>query len=320
MRPIFPRSLVVKGSFHGENEYNDPNNPDFPLDTGNWLETLSYIELAPLLKINTARCLVAHWDQQAKSGFIVLEDLVLKGVRFLDAMDTLTYAEAAGYIDALACGHAPYWDSPDLEEGGRFGPSSGLAERSRQLRDIVVDNFVKLGVADREEQERRGAASMASKNHLLPRKLQDKQRQVEAIQRMFEVTDTFSRCVVHGDEHLRNFYIDSAGQPGFLDWCGRIEGWPVSIGYFMVNCLDALDRREWERPLLAHYLNRLRAYGVEAPGFEDAWFGYRCGAMFPLLVWAHNRGAWQPETTNAACTVRAAAAVIDLNSFEALGV
>ena len=123
-----------------------------------------------------------------------------------------------------------------------------------------------------------------------------------------------------GDEHQRNMYIDSDGEPGFVDWMCRMDGWPLSFAFFITTTLDMLDRRKWEKPLLSHYLHQLSKYGVRVPGFEDAWFGYRCGACFPYLVWSNNRGSWQPETTNAGCTVRAAAAVIDLDSFGAMGV
>lgn len=314
------RTLVIKGSFHGENPYNDSDTPDQPLDTGSWLETMTYREVLPDLPANRPACYAAHWDESTNAGFIVLEDLSLRNVRYLDALQTLTYPQAAAFMDSLARMHARYWDSTELQPGGRFGPGSALAERSRALRETVLVSFVKLGAAAREEQVRLGASTLASRDHLLPRMFHDKQRQAEAARRLFEVTDTFSRCVVHGDEHLRNLYLDADGTPGLLDWCARVEGWPVSIGYFVVNTLDPLDRREWEKPLLAHYRDRLAVYGVRPPSEDTVWFGYRCGAVFALLVWANNRGAWQPEVTNSACTVRAAAAVVDLDSFGALGV
>jgi hypothetical protein len=311
---------VVKGSFHGENPFNDRSSPDQPLDFGNWAEIMSYVDVLPVLNAPAPPCFGAHWDTGSKSGYIVMEDLAAKGVRFLDYMTTLSYAEASAFMDSLARMHAQYWESDELRSGGRFGPDSGLADRSRGLRGVIADAFVKLGAASREEKEKAGATTLHSQDHLVPRMFHDKQRQAAAAQRMFEITDSYTKCVVHGDEHLRNLYIDANGGPGFLDWCSRIEGWPLTVGYFLVNCLDALDRRQWEKPLLAHYLHRLEVYGARAPGFEDAFFGYRCGAMFALLVWANNRAAWQPMATNSACTVRAAAAIVDLDSFSALGV
>jgi hypothetical protein len=315
-----PGSLVVKGSFHGQNPYNNPDSPDLPLDTGNWLEVMAYAEILPLLDVGHAQFYAAHWESSNNSGFIVMEDLSLKGVRFLDAPDTLSYPQAARFLDSIARMHAQYWDSPEFLTGGKFGPESGLAKRTAAIHDTIDVNFTKLGAATREEQEKKGAATLISWDHLLPKMFHDKQRQVAAAQAMFAVTDCYSKCIIHGDEHLRNMYIDKDGQPGFLDWCARIDGWPVSIGYFMVNSLDPLDRREWEKPLLSYYINRLGAYGAHAPGFEEAWFAYRCAAVFPLIVWANNRGAWQPATTNSGCTVRAAWAVADLDSFTALGV
>ena len=53
-RSGLPDRLVIKGSFHAENPYNDRALPDQPLDVGNWLETMSYLEVLPRLR--SAEC------------------------------------------------------------------------------------------------------------------------------------------------------------------------------------------------------------------------------------------------------------------------
>jgi hypothetical protein len=312
------RSVVVKGSFHAENPYNTPGRPDVPLAWGNRAETLSYLDVLPLLPVEHPRCLAGHWDEVSKSSYIVMEDLGLRGTRHLDTFDTLSYGEAARFIDEMARMHATYWDSTRFDDPqGKFAE---LLQRSHDLKGMFEAGFVKLGAADHKEQDHLGGGSLVSHDHLLPSLYRDGGRQLEALRKFFVINDSFSRCIVMGDEHLRNMYISGAGRPGFVDWACRIEGWPQSLGTFMVNVLDPIDRRKWERPLLSHYLSRLSAHGAKAPNFEDAWFGYRCGAVFPLLVWANNRGAWQPETTKAGCTVRSVIAAMDLDTFAAIGV
>jgi hypothetical protein len=312
-----PPSLFVKGSFHGQNPYNDPAKPDLGTRWNNWAETQAYLDVIPLVDVEHAHCYVAHWHDTDNASFILMEDLALRVARFLDAFDTLNHAEAARFLDSMANMHAKFWDSPEFRQKGRF---EGLAKRTQALKEMFEHSFLKVGAVAPEEQAKSGAGTLVSQDYLLPKVLHDKQRRLAAMQQMFAINDTFSKCVVMGDEHLRNLYITPDGVPGYVDWASRVEGWPLSVGYFMVNCLDPVDRRKWERPLLAHYLTRLRAYGASAPGFEDAWFGYRCAALFPFLAWVNNRAAWQPAKTNAGCTVRAATAVLDLDSYEAVGV
>ena len=148
-----PDRLVIKGSFHAENPYNDRALPDQPLDVGNWLETMSYLEVLPRLRAPAPSCLTARWDDEARAGFIIMEDLAAKGARFLDVMDTLSFGEAAGFVDALAKMHAQYWDADEKS-------MTGLVQRSRELREAVLVNFVQLGAASREERARAGAATM----------------------------------------------------------------------------------------------------------------------------------------------------------------
>jgi hypothetical protein len=127
--------------------------------------------------------------------------------------------------------------------------------------------------------------------------------------------------VIHGDEHLGNLYIAADGTPGVIDWVARPEHWPIGICYFMLCALDVVDRRNWERALLSHYVTRLAAYGAkDIPSLEDAWFLYRCASFYPVVTWLNNSAVWQPEAINTANVVRAATAAIDHDAFRLLGV
>lgn len=129
-----------------------------------------------------------------------------------------------------------------------------------------------------------------------------------------------AQTMVHGDEHLGNLYIDAKGKPGFLDWCSRRVPWVYSFTYFLLITIDTFDRRQWEKPLLEFYLERLRRYGATPPGFEEAWLMYRCTAVLPFLIWFNNSPKWQSESVNTRNTMRAAMAMIDHDTFGLLGV
>ena len=64
----------------------------------------------------------------------------------------------------------------------------------------------------------------------------------------------------------------------------------------------------------------LARYGGGAPSFDEAWYLYRCTAVFPFLTWFNNSAKWQPESVNTRNTMRAALAMIDHDTFGLLGV
>jgi len=122
---------------------------------------------------------------------------------------------------------------------------------------------------------------------------------------------TVKRSCVH--------FVEPDGRPGFYDLLARGEAWPLGIARFLVPTLDVLDRRAWERSLLAGYLRDLERFGAPVPAFEEAWLAYRCATICPLMVWLNNSSAWQPEATNTANAARASAAVLDHDAFALLG-
>ena len=305
-RADLPETLIVKGGFKGLGAEATG------LDIGVELEVLAYRDLVPVLDAITPRCYFIDWDPQSYDGILLLEDLASQGATFLNTAQSLSVGQATAFVEAQARLHARWWDSNAFRTGGEFGPQSPLGERNARLHLLYLDKLVSPDYWDKFIRLPRGAA--------LPRSLQDAARMSAALARMHELHRGVPQCFVHGDEHLGNLYLDAAGRPGFIDWIGRNEPWVIGYVYFILSTLDCLDRRNWERPLLAHYLDSLQRLGVVAPDFESAWFLYRCSTIYPLLTWLNNSGKWQPEAVNTRNTLRAALAVIDHDAFSLLGV
>ena len=78
------------------------------------------------------------------------------------------------------------------------------------------------------------------------------------------------------------------------------------------------DCRRWEQPLLSHYLERLRALGVESPSFDDAWIAHRRDVMWGFYVWFFNAFTYQTEPSNTAACTRFATAMIDHDTVSLL--
>lgn len=303
-----PTDLVVKGGF----QQSDASGAPTGLDIGLELELMAYTDLTPQLNANTPRCLYVDFDPVSYSGITLIEDLTPRGAIFLKERSSLTYAQAAAFVDAMARFHAQWFDSPQFAPGGVFGPESSLAERTERLHTLYLDQMVRPDHWDVLLAQPRGAA--------LPRQLQDARRIAAAQARLNELLSSCTRTVVHGDEHLGNLYLDADGKPGFIDWCARREPWVIGFTYFLMSTVDPLDRRHWERPLLQHYLQRLVRHGAAAPSFDEAWYLHRCATLFPMLTWLNNSAKWQPEAINTRNTLRAALAVIDHDVLNLLGV
>jgi len=301
-----PASYIVKGNFPGE---KDPS-------TGSaWAmasELRSIRDVAPLVAA-PAMPRAHHIGVSDEASVILMEDLSPAGAVFFDAFHTLDLAQAMAFVDAFARMHASSWNSAAFERGGPMGPDSFAGENRRVLTQGYFPTFFEPAKWRSYVELPRGRA--------LPNAFQDLARAEQAWHRMWGVLRQSATVVIHGDEHLGNLYVTADGAPGVIDWFARPDHWPVGIAYFMLCALDIIDRRNWERPLLSHYVTRLAAHGAkDIPSFRDAWFLYRCATFYPTMTWLNNSAVWQPEAINTANAVRAATAAIEHDVYRLLGV
>jgi Phosphotransferase enzyme family len=300
-----PASFIVKGNFPGE---NDPS-------TGSaWAmanELRSFRDIAPLVD---SPAMPESYDITIteECSSIVMENLNDKGALFFDAFRTLNLGQAMAFIDAFARMYASSWNSPSFASGGAMGPDSLAMENRRLVNEVYFPTFFQKDNWQAYIELPRGRA--------LPNKFQDMSLAQDTWHRMWEMLTQTAMVVIHGDEHLGNLFVTADSRPGVIDWVARPEHWPVGLCYFMLCSLDILDRRKWERTLIGHFLTRLKAHGVEdPPGFEEAWFCYRCTCFYPVVTWLNNSGIWQPESINTVNAVRAATAAMDHDSLGLLG-
>ncbi|SEK08762.1 aminoglycoside phosphotransferase/kinase family protein [Paraburkholderia diazotrophica] len=117
-------------------------------------------------------------------------------------------------------------------------------------------------------------------------------------------------CLIHGDTHLGNLFVEPDDTPGFFDAQVSRAPWSLEVGYHIGCSLDIEDRRRWERPLLEHYLSRLKAGGVEAPAFDEALEDYRRDLAYGYFIFAINETSFQTEAVNTAYAARFGAALV----------
>jgi Phosphotransferase enzyme family len=94
-------------------------------------------------------------------------------------------------------------------------------------------------------------------------------------------------CVIHGDPHVGNLFVDAEDHPGLLDWQLVQRGaWSVDVGYHIASVLSVEDRRSAEDDLLRHYLDCLGSFGVEPPAWDYARPALRGGIVHGFFLWS----------------------------------
>jgi aminoglycoside/choline kinase family phosphotransferase len=301
-RAGLPATLFVKGGFSAHREM---------MAYVYELEVRFYRDIAPRLDVRVPRCYFAGSDPDNKQHIVLLEDLDARGATFCRVQRPLDYAQAAAQLEAQACCHARWWNSADFAPGGELAwakaldplpeGEDGIYQRG-QLRPEVYAHYMALP---------RGAAVSLY--------FHDRDRMERAMERLRVIDRQGLPCLLHGDAHLGNMYFDADGAAGMVDWQTVGKGpWAHDVAYFLGSALDVLDRREWERPLLRHYLEQLRARGVSPPSFEEAWESYCCQMVYGLYYWLVNPVAFQAEVNNCAVASRFALAALDLGTFDHL--
>jgi hypothetical protein len=294
-RAGLPSSFIVKGGFSAHREM---------MAYIYLLETRFYSELAPRVNVRLPNCLYAGSTIDRSQAIVILDDLDARGAAFCRVVKPLSFEQAARQLETQAQLHARWWDSSELFPGGELQWVEALdplpegeagAYQRGQLRPEVYAAYMALP---------RGVA--------VAKLFHDRDRMESALERLRSIDREGPRCVLHGDFHLGNLYFDVDGAAGVLDWQSMRQGpWAHDFTYFLVSALDMAERREWEKPLLKHYLEQLDRLGVKVPPFGVAWDAYVMQVIYGLYYWLVNPVEFQAEINNCAVAPRFALAALD---------
>jgi aminoglycoside phosphotransferase (APT) family kinase protein len=265
-------------------------------------EVRFYRDVLPLVDIKAPALFAYDSDPETGYSIVVLEDLRERGVVFTNARIETTYEWALDVVRALARLHAKWWDKrapfPWLSPG-RHDDGGSPYEKSQRTPEAWAENMARP----------RGIP--------VPRRFRDLDEVGRGLDRMKEIDRGSPSCLLHGDAHVGNLYVDVDGRAGFLDWqTVRRGGWAHDINYFIVSALDIEDRRLWEQDLLRAYLAEL---GKVAPAFEAAWDHYRVYDYYGFFFWTVNPPSMQPEDLNQITSMRFAIAALDHETPALLG-
>jgi aminoglycoside phosphotransferase (APT) family kinase protein len=230
-------------------------------------ETHVYRELRPQLDLRSPRAHYTGIDETEQRCLVIMDDVESDGGRFLSAHQPYPTATCADALGQLARLHAATWDDARWDVdwlASRMTMTAGLFSTAA-LQDLLDDG--------------RGDA--------VARELLDARR----LQAAVAVTaDLPATCVIHGDTHSGNVYLDAEGRACWLDWQVAQRGnWSVDVSYHIATALDIDDRRAHEQQLLRGYLDELERLGIDAPSCDEAWERYTLGFSWGFLLWTITR-------------------------------
>ena len=275
--------LCAKGHF---------SNDMTSLDT----EAHAYRDLHSAVSVRAPRAHYVAVDDAAGRGLIIMDDVVAMGGQILDAHQPYSLETCRGSLSQLALLHARTWSDPRWDVDWL---DSRIEKTAAYFPPDVLQGLLDDG---------RGPD--------LPPILRDAATLHAAIQRTAALPAT---CVIHGDTHSGNAFIDAKGQVSWLDWQITQRGhWSVDVSYHLGSVLDVETRRSHERDLLSHYLSELSGHGVSAPGFEEAWASYAAGFAWGYLLWSSTMISSREVVL--IHVPRLGAAISDHDTFARLGV
>lgn len=284
-----PASWCVKGYWGREDRYSAGDR-----------EGAFYRSLASELPIVVPACDYVGSDPETGHTLILMHDLTAEGSRFLTALSPYSVELAAATLDQLALLHASHWGDGTLRE------IPWLSSRIGTFPDYIPADVLQSLIDGR-------------RGDPLPASIKDAGRLGAGMRRLAESGDTGLICLVHGDAHAGNVFLTADESVGIIDWQVVHGGdWACDVAYHIGAVLSVEEREKAERDLLAHYLERLGAYGGQPPPWDEAWASYRRFLVYGYFLWAMTR--FVDEEITVEFVKRLGTAVAQHQSFELLGV
>jgi hypothetical protein len=294
-----PERMIVKGAFEDHSERMK--------DLYQW-EARFYAQISPQIELNVPASYWSGIDPGGWRAAILMEDLTTRDVSFCRAQEPFSFDHTRKRLAMLAGLHAKTWNSPKLLPGGEW---DWVATRFNEFSWGYTDYYLEPERWQEYVQSPRGTAVSVA--------FHDRDWMRHALEQLSNISKNDPFCLIHGDTHSGNLYMDADGSPAFLDPAVARAPWWLEVSYHIGCVIDIADRRRWESALLMHYLDALEQAGGPRIDFDDAWLRYRQGLAYGYFIFIINETTFQTEATNTAYAARFGAAMVDHGTIGLLG-
>ena len=290
--PGLPQDLCVKGYFA------DCSDSAATSRTAGIPEAMFYRHLARTSGVRTLACFFADVDPDTQHGIVITGDVAAKGATFLDALSPYGTDQVAESLEQYAILHGRTWGWGRSAKPW-LAPRLRATMRARGLPEISGNFDGPIGAR-------------------VPVELRDAECLWAAVSRLAERLETAEpRCLLHGDAHVGNLYLDAARRPNLVDWQLVQSGpWYLDVGYHIGCTLNPEERRRAEADLLAHYLDRLGFETADPPSWDEARRNIALGLVYGFFLWAITLKVAPPITT--AMLERLGCAVADHEAYDSV--
>jgi aminoglycoside/choline kinase family phosphotransferase len=258
-----------------------------------------YRDIFPEIPLPSPACYFSDFDAARGQGIIIMDDLAARGVTFCHALKPQSPEQVARRLGVLAKFHAASWDSDALRPGGKWGDLADFFDVMRGFFERYSELAVWQGYVDLP----RGAATSV--------RFHDRDWLVRSWGRLTAYAQQLPHCILHGDIHLGNLYIDTDGTPGFFDTLASRGPGMLEVSYHVSAALDSAERPGAEVALVQHYLEELRRAGADAPTLDDAIRQYGIFLLYGHFIWMTTDAYRQTEAVNTANAARVSSAMLD---------
>jgi hypothetical protein len=298
-----PSRIILKGAFEPQTR---GIAGEFAI--GPFLMEVGAYRTIPGLGLNMPDCYFAEVDIDHDAGpqiILLMEDLMLRGVRFGHGLVPHTVEQVRNRLTAVAAFHARTWDSPELKEGGAYDI---FPHDANSLLKGYVDH---VAPPDRWQEMcamPRGAACAVQ--------FHDRDWVLRAMDFMVRLGRGTPNVLTHGDLHAGNLFEEPDGTPGFYDSLPMRTAPMVEVSYHVANVMDHADCSRHARELIGCYREELVRNGVDAPDLDELMFQFAAFLPYGWATFMVNSDTYQTESFNTAHTARYNAAMLEHGTYE----
>lgn len=300
-----PERLFCKSTFEL------PSRIVLGVSGGAYGETVFLRDIRPLYDIEAPVCHFAGFNPDTINSILVLRDISAEVQSFCDHNTPMPRERAESQLRLLARLHGQGYANPAIRAAMQALPT--WPEFFKRTEGFDSRTLANNGFLAAEE--------------VIPARLFARYTEFWPLSlRSVEAHNHLPHTVVHGDVHLKNWYVAGNGEMGLGDWqCVSRGHWARDVCYAIASALTTENRRAWEQDLLRFYLEEMAREGGPVVSFDEAWRHYRQQLTTALVWWTmtltpgDDLPDMQPRDITLEMVRRLAVAADDVDSFDSFG-